>query len=91
MWPREKLTPLAEEMNIFLFVCEVSGPAKAIKVMLSQSVNLATLFCNKCLYFTTALLESAVGKEWLEKLFHDQISTKDVQRYVPSPHPAHKE
>ena len=26
---------------------------------------------------TTALPESAIGREWLSKLFHDQISTKD--------------
>ena len=56
-------------------------------------VNLFTLFLGKLpnrltsteclcpcfrLWLTTALLESAVGREWLYQLFHDQISTNTM-------------
>ena len=76
MWPRENLTTPSWRSEYFLFVCEVLWPNKALKVMLCQSFNLSTLICTKRLCFTTALLELAIGKEWLEKLFHEKIRTK---------------
>ena len=60
------------------FVLRFYGPVNTIKVMLSRSVNLSfsdyfpkRLTGTKCPYFRQSTLESA-------KLFHDQISTKDI-------------
>ena len=38
---------------------------------------LCTFFCRK---LRTALLESAEGRKWLQKIFHDQFSRKNVAR-----------
>ena len=77
----------------FLFVCvEVLRPSQPNGVMsstvslpnplllgrfspLSGQPVLCTFFCQK---LTTVLLESAEGKEWPKKMFHDQSPLKNV-------------
>ena len=65
-----------------LFVLRFSDPVNTINVM---SINLTTLFLGKISKRLTSISPLtdncptlAVGREWLQKLFHDQISMEDM-------------